>query len=164
MVGALADAVAAKLLRFAPDIVVGLPTLGLTLASAVAERLGHDRYVPFGISRKFWYDEALSVPLSSITTPEQSKRLYLDPRLLPLLEGRRVSLVDDVISSGKSILAGLRLLQLLSITPVVVGAAMLQTERWRAPVAAQWTGEVIGAFNTPLLERTGAFWKLSASP
>jgi adenine/guanine phosphoribosyltransferase-like PRPP-binding protein len=163
VVAALADQVADKLMRFAPDVVVGLPTLGLTLASAVAERLGHDRYVPFGTSRKFWYDEALSVPLSSITTPEQSKRLYLDPRLLPLLQGRRVALVDDVISSGKSIVAGLRLLQLLSITPVVIGAAMLQTERWRSPVAAQWSGEVVGAFTTPLLERTGEGWRRSAT-
>ena len=144
-------------MRFAPDVVVGLPTLGLTLASAVAERLGHARYVPFGTSRKFWYDEALSVPLSSITTPEQSKRLYLDPRLLPLLEGRRVALVDDVISSGKSIVAGLRLLQLLSITPCGhrcrdAADRALAVRRWQR----NGTGEVVGAFTTPLLERDWA--------
>ncbi|WP_421758654.1 phosphoribosyltransferase [Devosia sp.] len=153
VVAALADEVASRLIPFAPDIVVGLPTLGLTLASAVAERLGHARYVPFGTSRKFWYDEALSVPLSSITTPEQSKRLYVDPRLVPLLEGKRVALIDDVISSGKSIVAGLKLLETLAISPVVVGAAMLQTVRWHNPVAAQWGGEVVAAFTTPLLER-----------
>jgi len=38
--------------------------------------------------------------LSSITTPTQQKRLYIDPRMLPLLQGRRVALIDDVISSG----------------------------------------------------------------
>ena len=68
----------------------------------VAAQLGHARYVPLGTSRKFWYREELSVPLSSITTPEQPKRLYVDPRMLPLLEGRRVALIDDVVSSGAS--------------------------------------------------------------
>src|SRR3954470_18189442 len=34
----------------APDVVVGLPTLGLTLAPVVARVLGHARYVPMGYS------------------------------------------------------------------------------------------------------------------
>ena len=75
--------------------IAGLPTLGLGLAAAVAERLGHTRHVPLGYSRKLWYDEALSEPVSSITSPEPGKRLYLDPNLLSLLRGRRVVLVDD---------------------------------------------------------------------
>jgi adenine/guanine phosphoribosyltransferase-like PRPP-binding protein len=153
VVAALADEVANRLKPLAPEVIVGLPTLGLTLASAVAERLGHSRYVPLGTSRKFWYDEALSVPLSSITTPEQSKRLYVDPRLVPLLVGRRVALIDDVISSGRSIIAGLKLLEQLSISPVVTAAAMLQTTRWREPVRSQWGGEIVAAFATPLLKR-----------
>ncbi len=93
VLGALADDLAAKLKSFEPDVVVGLPTLGLTLASEVARRLGHSRYVPLGTSRKFWYLEELSVPMSSVTT-QQEKRLYIDPRMLPLLEGRRVALIE----------------------------------------------------------------------
>ena len=50
------------------------------------------------------------MPLSSVTTPNQTKRLYIDPRLLPVIEGRRVALIDDVISSGASMLAGTALL------------------------------------------------------
>ena len=34
-----------------------------------------------GYSRKFWYDEELSAPVSSITSPGQVKRVYLDPRM-----------------------------------------------------------------------------------
>ncbi|WP_254915472.1 hypothetical protein [Haematobacter massiliensis] len=34
----------------------------------------------------------------------------MDPRILPLLQGRRVALIDDVISRGRSIRAGLSLL------------------------------------------------------
>ncbi len=153
---ALATELAAKLAAFEPEVVAGLPTLGLTLASAVARKLGHSRYVPLGTSRKFWYVDDLSVPLSSITTPDQKKRLYVDPRMLPLLEGRRVALVDDVISSGTSILAGLTLMNTCGIEPVAIGAAMLQTERWRQPLANLapcWPERVVGVFQTPMLQR-----------
>lgn len=157
---AVLDALSADLARrlepYRPDVVVGLPTLGLTLAAAVAARLGHGRYVPFGTSRKFWYTDELSVPLSSITTPEQKKRLYVDPRMLPLIEGRRVALVDDVLSSGASIVAGLGLLGSLGIEPVAIGAAMLQTRRWHLrldTVAPDLAGRVVATMETPLLRR-----------
>ncbi|MBS1181337.1 MAG: phosphoribosyltransferase [Proteobacteria bacterium] len=160
VLSALADDLAARLRPLSPDVVVGLPTLGLTLAAAVAERLGHSRYVPCGTSRKFWYVEELSVPMSSVTT-HHLKRLYIDPRMLPLLEGRRVALVDDVISSGTSIVAGLRLMAAIGVEPVAVGAAMLQTERWRpalADLSTVWPDRVVGSFSTPLLERTTGGW------
>lgn len=165
VLSALADDLAARLQPFAPEVVVGLPTLGLTLAAAVAERLGHSRYVPCGTSRKFWYVEELSVPMSSVTT-HHVKRLYVDPRMLPLLEGRRVALVDDVISSGTSIVAGLRLMAAVGVEPVAVGAAMLQTDRWRAALADLspiWPDRVVGSFRTPLLERTGDGWRPAVS-
>jgi len=153
---ALAALLAEKLGPFRPDIIVGLPTLGLTLASAVARALGHSRYVPLGTSKKFWYRTELSVPMSSITTPEQVKRLYIDPRMLPLLENRRVVLVDDVISSGSSMVAGLSLLSLAGVEPVCIGAAMLQSERWRerlSSVHASWPGRTVAAFSTPILAK-----------
>jgi adenine/guanine phosphoribosyltransferase-like PRPP-binding protein len=153
---AIAADLAAKLTAFRPEIVVGLPTLGLTLASAVAQKLGHVRYVPLGTSRKFWYRDELSVPLSSVTTPDQQKRLYADPRMLPLLERRRIALIDDVVSSGASIAAGLQLMALCGVEPVVLGAAMLQSERWRERLNAMtpiWPSLMVGVFRTPLLSR-----------
>lgn len=161
VLAALADDLAAQLRPHAPDVVVGLPTLGLTLAAAVAERLGHSRYVPCGTSRKFWYVEELSVPMSSVTT-HHVKRLYVDPRMLPLLKGRRVALVDDVISSGTSIVAGLSLMAAVGVEPVAVGAAMLQTDRWRAALtdlSPVWPDRVVGSLATPLLERAGDGWR-----
>ncbi|SHN07960.1 phosphoribosyltransferase [Roseibium suaedae] len=150
----LAEILARKLAPFEPDVVAGLPTLGLALAAEVARKLGHSRYVPLGTSRKFWYEEELSVPLSSITTPDQIKRLYVDPRMLPLLEGRRIALVDDVISSGTSICAGLDLLKKQDLEPVVIGAAMLQSNRWREnPALAPFQDRIRSCFSTPLLSK-----------
>ncbi|PRX11347.1 UNVERIFIED_ORG: adenine/guanine phosphoribosyltransferase-like PRPP-binding protein [Martelella mediterranea] len=159
---ALAADLAARLAQAKPDIVVGLPTLGLTLAASVAKALGHERFVPLGNSRKFWYEDALSMPVSSVTTPDQDKRLFIDPRMLPLLSGKRVALIDDVISSGRSILAGLSLLEKCGIRPVAIGAAMLQTHKHRKmlqdydPALAE---TIEACFTTPELQRgEGGKW------
>ena len=132
---ALSSALAQQLQPLAPDVIVGVPTLGLTLANNVARRLGHVRMVPLGTSRKFWYDDKLSAPLSSITSPGQQKRIYLDPRMLPLLQGRRIAVIDDVISSGTSMVAVLALLSAAGLRPAAIGAAMLQGELWRTRLA-----------------------------
>jgi len=155
LLDALADALAEGLRPHAPDIIVGVPTLGLTLAEAVARRLGHTRMVPLGTSRKFWYDETLSVELKSITTPGGGKRLYIDPRMLPLLKGARVAIVDDVLSTGASIASTLRLMDLAGITPVAIGAAMLQGDGWREKVGHT---PVTGAITTPILTKTPEGW------
>ncbi|TNM61411.1 phosphoribosyltransferase [Aliirhizobium smilacinae] len=161
---ALAADLAPKIAALRPEVIVGLPTLGLTLAAAVARMLGFARYVPLGTSKKFWYDEELSVPLSSITTPEQEKRLYVDPRMMPLIKGKRVALIDDVISSGTSIISGLTLMTSLGIEPVVIGAAMLQSDRWETKLddyGSQWRGRVVSCFRTPILSKAGdATWSV----
>lgn len=61
-----------------PEVVVGMPTLGMVYAASVAKKLGHERYVPLGYSRKFWYLEDLSVPVRSITSPNKPKTVYID--------------------------------------------------------------------------------------
>ncbi len=158
VVDVLAARLAAQLEVYAPDVIVGLPTLGLTLADALARRLGHSRYVACGTSRKFWYEERLSVPVASVTTPDE-KRLYLDPHMLPLLQGRRVVLVDDVVSTGRSIVAGLALLRATGVAPVAVACAMLQSQRWRQEAELAGLGErLVAVVASPRLCKTAEGW------
>ncbi|MCA0204779.1 MAG: phosphoribosyltransferase [Proteobacteria bacterium] len=147
---ALADAMVSLWREARPEVVIGVPTLGLPLAEGVARRLGHSRVVALGTSRKFWYDPALSEPLKSITTPGGGKDIYLDPRMLPLLTGKRVLLVDDVVSSGSSLAAVLRLLDKAGIAPVGVAVAMEQGRRWQQAVPG--AERIRGVFRTPILE------------
>jgi adenine/guanine phosphoribosyltransferase-like PRPP-binding protein len=137
------------------EVVVGLPTLGQVFAPAIAEGLGHTNWVAPGWSRKRWYVETLSVPAQSITSPGE-RRLWLDPRLLPRLAGRRVLLVDDVISTGASAQAGLALLAAAGVTPVALLVAMIQGDRWRAGWPAGIP--VRAAFATPVFSRAEAGW------
>ncbi|MFN6978958.1 MAG: phosphoribosyltransferase family protein [Gemmobacter sp.] len=105
---ALAAALVAQLVPLGPDVVVGVPTLGLSLAAAVARGLGHGRFVALSTSRKFWCDGRLSGPVTSITASDAGKRLVLDRRTRPLPDRRRVVLVDDVFSTGRTRRAALR--------------------------------------------------------
>lgn len=154
----LAEAMARLVQPLAPDVIVGVPTLGLPLANNVARRLGHGRMVALGTSRKFWYRDALSASMSSITSPDQQKTIFLDPRSLPLLTGQRVAVVDDVISSGTSMAAVLTLLAQAGIEPVVIAAAMLQGGKWRAGLE-QWRDRIVAPLASPRLARTeGGRW------
>jgi len=144
----------------APDIVIGVPTLGLPLANAVARRLGHGRMVPLGTSRKFWYTDALSEPISSITSPDSGKTIYLDPRMVPLLEGRKVLLVDDVVSTGASLAAVLRLLRKAEITTSGIAVAMEQGARWRDVVPNP--DRVQGAITSPILVKARGGYVVAA--
>ena len=141
---------------FAPDIVVGLPTLGHAVGQAVARALGHANWVAPGTTRKLWYDLGLSVPTRSVTAPQPGRRMWLDPRLIPRLRGRRVLLVDDVISTGESADAGLTLLRAAGVEPVALAVAMLQGNRWQT----LWdpTIPVLGAFASPLFRRVSGGW------
>jgi len=158
VLAAIAEDLAAKLLAFAPDVVVGLPTLGLTLAAAVAERLGHSRYIPLGTSKKFWYREDLAVPLTSITSPDSQKRLYIDPRMTPLLPGARIALVDDVVSTGASLEAGTALLGLCGVRPVCIGTAMIQSDRWQTRPSGLPAAPILTVLKTPLLVKSDGGW------
>ena len=92
VVASLSEHMAFQAKLLGAELIVGLPTLGLSFAALVAEEIGQSRFVPLGYSRKFWYDDALSEPVRSITSPEAGKRLRLDPHLLPLLRAGAWSL------------------------------------------------------------------------
>lgn len=141
------------------ELIVGLPTLGLTLAPRIAFGLGGSRYVPLGYSRKFWYDDALSEPVASITSPEAGKHLRLDPNLVEMVAGRRVILVDDSISTGATAVAAIRLLRRLDARIAAVVVAMKQTNRWRGQLRDRAGGpSVYGVFGCPLFQRSPDGW------
>ena len=113
------------------DVIVGLPTLGLAFAPLVARHLGHSRYVPLGYSRKYWYRDELSEPVSSITTPGKGKLLYIDPNQLSLITGKRVLVVDDAVSSGTTMVSGLKLLERCGAEVAAIAVAMRQGTQWQ---------------------------------
>ena len=158
VVEALGKMLARKLAPFAPEAVIGVPTLGLSFAAVVARELGLERLVPLGYSRKFWYDEALSSAVQSITTPTPGKRVYLDPNLLPLVAGRRVVLVDDTVSSGSTLAAPWTLVESIRADVLACGVVMRQSQRWVGHLGPARAAKVVGVFDSPLLKSVPAGW------
>ncbi|GAB0116169.1 phosphoribosyltransferase [Acidisoma sp. 7E03] len=152
------DALTAEMLPlargFAPDVVVGLPTLGLAFAPTLARLLDHGHFVPLGYSRKFWYEDGLSVPIRSITSPDAAKRLYLDPLILPRLAGKRVLIVDDVASTGRSLQAARTLMQSAGVN--VAGAVVAMRQGDADP--AQDPFPIAHVFATPRFTRRADGW------
>ncbi len=143
------------------DIVVGMPTLGMVLAASVGRKLGHPFYVPLSYSRKFWFEDELSIPVNSITTPVQPKTVYIDPRLVERLEGRRVLLVEDVISTGGTVSAELALMKKLGAQVVGVVTAIRETRVWMDKLGAidpAYPALVTSPICCPLFRREAAGW------
>jgi adenine/guanine phosphoribosyltransferase-like PRPP-binding protein len=119
----------------APDIVVSVATMGIPLAIEASRALGLDDYVILHKTPKIHLGETWSEPVHSITT-DKSQRLRLDPARVDVVRGRRVAVVDDIISTGASTLAALRLVRRIGAEPVVIGTLMTEGGAWRAALGA----------------------------
>lgn len=137
---ALADWLARALRPHRPEVLLGLPVLGYSLAAEVARRLSHPGWVPLSPG-----DERAQLGVSGAPAP----RLRLDPLNLPQLQGRRVVLVDDVLRSGATLAQGLKLAAAAGVTPVAVAVAMTQGAAWRSALPSGVP--VVSVFATPLL-------------
>jgi adenine phosphoribosyltransferase len=122
----------ADLLRpFDVDVVVSVATMGIPVALEVTRALGLDDYMILQKTPKIHLADAIDVQVRSITT-DANQRLLLDRERLSTVAGRRVAIVDDVISTGASICAALQLLREVGAQPVAIGALVTEANAWRA--------------------------------
>jgi len=112
------------------ELVVSVATMGIPLALEVTRRLGLDQYVILHKTPKIHLADAVAEPVRSITTAVP-QRLLLDRRRIPMLAGARVALIDDVVSTGASAGAALRLLRGVGAIPVAIGAIVTEGRQWR---------------------------------
>ena len=122
---------AAKLAPFGAEIVVSVATMGIPLAIEVTRALGLDDYVILHKTPKIHLADAIAEPVQSITTAKP-QRLLFDRSRLPAVAGRRVAVVDDVISTGGSTKAALNLLRSVRAVPVAVGTLVTEGSQWQA--------------------------------
>lgn len=101
----ITEASAKELVERAPecDIIITAESKGIPLAYEMARRMGI-RYVVARKGPKLYMREPFVVDVRSITT-EGKQILVLDRNEADLLNGKRVLIVDDVISTGESLAA-----------------------------------------------------------
>ncbi len=127
----------AALLRPArPECIVSIATLGIPVAIEVTRALGLDDYVVIQKSPKVHLADAIREEVTSITST-RPQQLMLDRRRLPLVADRPVALVDDVVSTGASLMAALRLLDSVGARVVAIGALLQEGESWRAQLGSR---------------------------
>jgi adenine phosphoribosyltransferase len=121
----------AELMRPAePDIIVSVATMGIPLAIEASRALGLDDYIILHKTPKIHLGESWAEPVNSITTDKQ-QRLRMDPARVDAVRGRRVAVVDDVISTGASLTSALRLVRRMEAEPVVIGTLMTEGGAWK---------------------------------
>ncbi len=100
----LTTACAAELLKRVPeyDYIITPEAKGIPLAHEMARLAGNQKYFVARKAPKLYMTGLLEVSVHSITTAREQK-LYLDTADAALMKGKRILLVDDVISLGDSI-------------------------------------------------------------
>jgi len=96
----------------------------------VTRHLGLDQYVILHKTPKIHLADAISETVRSITT-DAEQRLLFDRARIKDVEGKRVAIVDDVISTGASTGTALRLLRGVGAEIVVIGTLVTEASIWR---------------------------------
>lgn len=126
---------AGRLRPHAPDVVVTAATMGIPVAWATAKALGHDTIVVLHKTPKTHLADALVEPLSSITTSGQQE-FRLDRARVPELKGKKVAFVDDVISTGGSAAAAMRLIEAAGGTVCAGSALLVEGTTWQSALGS----------------------------
>lgn len=97
---------ARELIKVAPehDVIITAEAKGIPLAYEMARQLGVNRYLIARKGPKVYMRDPVSVEVNSITTAHV-QRLYIDKEDADYMKGKRVLIVDDVISTGESVSA-----------------------------------------------------------
>ena len=86
------------------DVMITAESKGIPLICEMSRLLGNERYVLARKAPKLYMKNVIKVTVNSITTDHQ-QTLCLDGADAEYMKGKRVVIVDDVISTGESLRA-----------------------------------------------------------
>ena len=93
------------------EVVLTAESKGLQLAHVVARELHQDFYAVARKRKKLYMQDGISTTTQSIPTAGE-QTMYLSAHDVALLKGKRVAIVDDVISTGGSLASLEKLVEL----------------------------------------------------
>ena len=102
----LTCACARDLLKIAPahDVIITAESKGIPLAHEMARQAGEHRYLLARKATKLYMKNVFTTEVNSITTAKK-QTLCIDGDDAAYMKGKRVVIVDDVISTGESLKA-----------------------------------------------------------
>ena len=93
------------------DVLITAESKGLQLTHVVAREVGHHYYAVARKAKKLYMQDGISVEYGSSITTGAPQTLYLSKHDADLLKGKKVGIVDDVISTGASLIGLERLVE-----------------------------------------------------
>lgn len=102
----LTCACASELIKMAPehDVMITSESKGIPLIFEMARQMGVNKYILARKMQKLYMSDVFACEVNSITTAKKQV-LYLDGSDAEYMKGKRVLIVDDVISTGESLRA-----------------------------------------------------------
>ena len=87
------------------DVLITAESKGLQLTHVVARELGHPFYAVARKQKKLYMQDGIEIAMESSITTGKEQHLYLSQHDTTLIKGKRVCIVDDVVSTGASLSA-----------------------------------------------------------
>ena len=94
------------------DVLITAESKGLQLTHVIARELGHDYYAAARKTKKLYMQDGIEILIESSITTGREQHLYLSKHDVDLLKGKKVGIVDDVVSTGASLLGLEKLVEL----------------------------------------------------
>ena len=146
----LTIACARDLLKVAPphDILITAESKGIPLVYEMARQHGENRYLIARKAPKLYMKNVFSTEVTSITTANR-QMLHIDQNDADYMNGKRVLIVDDVISTGNSLKAVEKLVS--EAGGIVVGKMAVLAEG-----PAKYRDDIITLENLPVFNSDGS--------
>ena len=85
------------------DVLITAESKGLQLTHVVARELGMPYYAVARKSKKLYMQDGIEITIKSSITTGAIQKLYLSKHDVDLIKGKKVGIVDDVVSTGASL-------------------------------------------------------------
>ncbi len=86
------------------EVLITAESKGLQLTHCTARELGQRYYAVARKSKKLYMQDGIEITIQSSITTGTEQKLYLSKHDADLIRGKKVGIVDDVVSTGASLL------------------------------------------------------------
>jgi adenine/guanine phosphoribosyltransferase-like PRPP-binding protein len=88
------------------------------------------------------------------------KKVYLDPYQLPLVKGKKVVIIDDAVSSGRTLQATWDMLERIGCDIQACGVVMKQGSKWMGVLGEDRVSKLVYVLESPLLRAVDGGWDI----
>ena len=85
------------------EVLITAESKGLQLTHCIARNLGQRFYAVARKSKKLYMQDGIDVPIASSITTGKEQKLYISKFDADLMRGKKVGIIDDVVSTGNSL-------------------------------------------------------------